>query len=47
MEKITGVVRLRKCTIDDFAFERRWDMGSLESFSWIFGVIRGKLIISS
>jgi len=45
MEKITGVVRLQKCTIDDFAFERRWDMGPLGSFSWIFGIIRGDLEI--
>ena len=46
MEKITGVIRLKKCTVDDFAFERRWDIGPLGSFSWIFGIVRGGLEVN-
>ena len=46
MEKITGVIRLKKCTVDDFAFERRWDIGLLGSFSWIFGIVRGGLEVN-
>ena len=46
MEKTTGIIRLQKCTVKDFAFERRWDMGLLGSFSWIFGVVRGDLEVN-
>ena len=43
MEKSTGVLRFEKCRVNDFIFERRYDMGPLGSFSWIFGIVRGDL----
>ena len=43
MEKSMGVLRFEKCTVNDFIFERRWDMGPLGSFSWIFGIVRGEI----
>ena len=43
MEKGTGVLRFEKCRVNDFMFERRWDMGPLGSFSWIFGIVRGDI----
>ncbi len=46
MERTHGTIRLQKCTVNDFAFERRWDMGLLGSFSWIFGVVRGGLEVN-
>jgi len=46
MERGMGVLRFEKCRVNDFMFERRWDIGPLGSFSWIFGVVRGDLEVN-
>ncbi len=43
MEKSIGVLHFEKCRVNNFMFERRWDMGPLGSISWIFGIVRGDL----
>ena len=46
MEQSIGVLRFEKCTVDDFIFERRLDIGPLGLFSWIFGIVRGGLEVN-
>ena len=43
MEKSVGVLHFEKCRVNSFMFERRWDMGPLGSFSWIFAIVRGEI----
>jgi len=43
MEKSIGVLHFEKCRVNNFIFERRWDMGPLGTFSWIFGIVRGDI----
>lgn len=43
MEKTTGVMRFQRCSMNDFIFERRYDIGPLGSFTWMFGICRGGL----
>lgn len=43
MERGMGVLRFEKCRVNDFVFERRWDIGPLGTFSWIFAIVRGDL----
>jgi hypothetical protein len=43
MEMSMGVVKLKKCRVSAFGFDRQITFGPLGSFSWIFGICHGGL----